>query len=550
MDDHIEELKHRGNEHYQSKRYEDAVSCYTHALDMNPNHVLCLGNRSACYLAMKQYDKAVHDAKQAIQLDHNYIKGYFRLATSLKLKKCYTEAVKVSSRGLAIDPDNAALKKLHASCLQEQQNEKVSKKMFRNLYSDQPAVSSIGHDDVAANGEPSGQNEKAYTDLEKRIHSCLSSLLTRLKNGEFGPNDASVHMLQGTFKKLVEKDTFTDILFPGVPADVLKDLPKSLPEVFQWEYMPHLMAGALDKMTRSAARILEGVRSRGAARGDTMDAATESVLVPQIAQETFARELVEMVRNISKRASSVNARLNLRLASPDAEEGSMDQLDDSTLSELVGGEGLAVQDAFMGAEWAEVVLSDIVRYASEESMTEMTFTTRMAPLSTDKSAVSSEVAGDRARIAWVEGRDIETAYPALAEAIHNLHALTYEINAKSESCMKLLEPSRGFTMLSHIPVGGIQPARYDNSTGENDSGIRLSCVYNIVPDDTDASDEPVAVSKYVMSTSTAVERSIDIVNDRLLLFKSLEVKNSRTAATREYYQLCFYIHANVWSDSS
>ena len=91
---------------------------------MNPNHVLCLGNRSACYLAMKQYDKAVHDAKQAIQLDHNYIKGYFRLATSLKLKKCYTEAVKVSSRGLAIDSDNAALKKLHASCLQEQQNER------------------------------------------------------------------------------------------------------------------------------------------------------------------------------------------------------------------------------------------------------------------------------------------------------------------------------------------------------------------------------------------------------------------------------------------
>jgi hypothetical protein len=34
-----------------------------------------------------------------------------------------------------------------------------------------------------------------------------------------------------------------------------------------------------------------------------MDAATQVVLVPQIAQESFAREVVEIVRNLSKRVS-------------------------------------------------------------------------------------------------------------------------------------------------------------------------------------------------------------------------------------------------------
>ncbi len=34
----------------------------------------------------------------------------------------------------------------------------------------------------------------------------------------------------------------------------------------------------------------------------------------------------------------------------------------------------------------------------------------------------------------------------------------------------------------------------------------------------------------------------DIVNDRLIAFKSLNVKNERTVATKEYYVIYFYIH--------
>lgn len=35
---------------------------------------------------------------------------------------------------------------------------------------------------------------------------------------------------------------------------------------------------------------------------------------------------------------------------------------------------------------------------------------------------------DKARIAWVEVKDIHGLYPALAEAIRNLHSLPFEIN--------------------------------------------------------------------------------------------------------------------------
>jgi hypothetical protein len=40
------------------------------------------------------------------------------------------------------------------------------------------------------------------------------------------------------------------------------------------------------------------------------------------------------------------------------------------------------------------------------------------------------VGTDKARIAWLEAKDIQSLYPALAEAIHNLHSLPFEINGE------------------------------------------------------------------------------------------------------------------------
>jgi hypothetical protein len=44
-----------------------------------------------------------------------------------------------------------------------------------------------------------------------------------------------------------------------------------------------------------------------------MDAATQVVLIPQIAQESFAREVVEIVRNLSKRVSKFQSTVNINV---------------------------------------------------------------------------------------------------------------------------------------------------------------------------------------------------------------------------------------------
>ena len=399
-----------------------------------------MGNRSACYLALSLYHEAEVDARRAIQLDRRYIKGYFRLATALQKSKQYAEAARIATMGLEVDPSNSALKKIQLACAQEPAS---SRKIFGNLYNDKTKSSTeINPDDDSGSKklDPRTSSEKAtnvssFNGVERRIYDYLMGLMSRIQSGEFSSSDANTHMLQGTFRKLVEKETFSDALFPGVPQDVANTLPKNLRELFEWNGVDKLVLHEATQMTKSASNILEGVRVRGEARGDIMDPATETVLIPQIAQETFARAVVDIVRNLSKRASNLNARLNLSVASPQVSQASLDQLDDHIFEYLINEDASAVQDTFLGEDWARLVLSDVVRYAKTEKMTDMSFLPHVSTLPRYEEIqeqatppASQESMNDKVRIAWIESKETAVMYPALSEAIRNLHSLPYEIN--------------------------------------------------------------------------------------------------------------------------
>jgi hypothetical protein len=89
------------------------------------------------------------------------------------------------------------------------------------------------------------------------LHS-VKTLVSRLQNGDFSSSEADLHMLQGTFRKLVDTDTFADLVFPGVPADVLKGLPCTLNELLQWKSMSMMVDEAMPKVAIAAGKIFEG----------------------------------------------------------------------------------------------------------------------------------------------------------------------------------------------------------------------------------------------------------------------------------------------------
>lgn len=401
--------------------------------------MISLGNRSACYLALSLYHEAEVDARRAIQLDRTYIKGYFRLATALQKSKQFTEASRIATMGLEVDPSNSALKKIKQACCQEPT---FSRNIFGNLYKDKTSTDKEKSIDEEGNSKQSEiqrneplkvNNLASFTGVERRMYDYLMGLISRIQSGEFSSSDVNTHMLQGTFRKLVEKESFSDALFPGVPQDVANSLPKNLRELFEWNGVDKLVHHETLQMAKSAANILEGVRTRGEARGDIMDPATETVLIPQVAQETFARAVVDIVRNLSKRASNLNARLNLSIASPTVAQASLDQLDDHIFGCLLNEEASAVQDSFLGDDWANLVLADVIRYSKTEKMTDMSFLPHVSTLPRyeelqETTSLSQESINDKVRIAWIESKETSILYPALSEAIRNLHSLPYEIN--------------------------------------------------------------------------------------------------------------------------
>lgn len=617
----VDELRLRGNNLYSIRDYNSAIDVYTQALEVSPGNSIILGNRSACYLAVDQPEKAEFDARLAISIEPTFIKCYFRLATALKTRGAFQEAIEVTELGLLQDPQSAALKSLKAACIKErgfisqktevQPIDDPSKGSIGGNLSaaaSSTAASSIKRGFLHGGGRSSGGKDHsskedvddgdgnittagAAASTERRMHNELKLLIKKVATGGFGPDDMKKHMLQGVFKQLMEKETFAEVLFPGAPKAVLKDLPKNMKDLLAWD----ILSLDLSKIAKKAASVYDGIKSKGAERGEFMDATSEAILVPQIVEEAFARDVVETVRNLGKKVSGLNAKVSLSLALPSEDEASWDQIE-MEVSCALGSKSnaLGVQPEFLGDEWSALVMEDVKRFVRDEKMSDMNTCNSLSlspvPIDPQSStpppppAVSSHEAtggghsSPSPRMAWIESDDLTGSYPALAELIQQLHALPYEINAKSDCALRLLRPSRGCTMLAYFPEGSKQSMRLDNRQGEFDSGIRVTCAYHLIPESkssqcddntqrapaahllysvisssTSSSNQPgreesslgaegAAPSREAQEVSAPSMQRVAVEHDQLVLHQSLKVQNGRSKSQDPYFVLFFFIH--------
>ncbi|KAL5105909.1 Stress-induced-phosphoprotein 1 [Taenia crassiceps] len=89
------ELKDKGNAFLQQGKYDNAIDCYTSAIELDSkNHVL-YSNRSAAYAKVGQYEDALKDAEECIKLNSSWAKGYSPEEAYLKASK--------------LDPSNVAI---------------------------------------------------------------------------------------------------------------------------------------------------------------------------------------------------------------------------------------------------------------------------------------------------------------------------------------------------------------------------------------------------------------------------------------------------------
>ncbi len=102
--------KAAGNEHYRKEEYKEAVKCYTQAITLSPEGhkegAVFLKNRAACWLKLKDYEKALADATAALSIAPGDVKSLYRSAQAMEGLGNLPDAFKAIKRVLALDPQN------------------------------------------------------------------------------------------------------------------------------------------------------------------------------------------------------------------------------------------------------------------------------------------------------------------------------------------------------------------------------------------------------------------------------------------------------------
>ncbi|VDO00103.1 unnamed protein product [Rodentolepis nana] len=103
------DLKNKGNQFLQEGKFEDAINCYTSAIEQDPNNHVLYSNRSAAYAKLGKFEEALKDADECIKLNDSWAKGYTRRGAALEFLKRYSEAEGAYAKASQLDPNNESI---------------------------------------------------------------------------------------------------------------------------------------------------------------------------------------------------------------------------------------------------------------------------------------------------------------------------------------------------------------------------------------------------------------------------------------------------------
>ncbi|XP_030647947.1 E3 ubiquitin-protein ligase TTC3 isoform X2 [Chanos chanos] len=134
--DKSEEMKNKGNELFQKKKYDVAVKWYSKAIKFHSENHILYGNRALCYLRSEKYLKAVGDGKRATLLQPHWAKGHYRFCDGLFYLGEHSralEANRIAQELCSADPDGLRdLQQQHGRFLSEMKEMKAEVKLKKS----------------------------------------------------------------------------------------------------------------------------------------------------------------------------------------------------------------------------------------------------------------------------------------------------------------------------------------------------------------------------------------------------------------------------------
>ncbi|KAG9457865.1 hypothetical protein H6P81_002373 [Aristolochia fimbriata] len=133
--------KELGNEYFKQKKFKQAIECYSRSIALSPTAV-AFANRAMAYLKIKRYEDAESDCTEALNLDDRYVKAYSRRATARKELGKYKLAIEDSEFALRLEPNNQELNKQYSEA-KELYAKEIIGKASQPVKSPSPSIQTV-----------------------------------------------------------------------------------------------------------------------------------------------------------------------------------------------------------------------------------------------------------------------------------------------------------------------------------------------------------------------------------------------------------------------
>ncbi|EFA80204.1 SET domain-containing protein [Heterostelium album PN500] len=102
----MSEYREKGNQYFKAKQLEEALWCYTQAIEFDGNDHLSYTNRSLAFYMLSNYLESLKDANNAIAINSKWFKAYFRKSLALKQLSRYQESLESLDSALVLIENN------------------------------------------------------------------------------------------------------------------------------------------------------------------------------------------------------------------------------------------------------------------------------------------------------------------------------------------------------------------------------------------------------------------------------------------------------------
>ena len=175
------EWKEKGNHLVQERKYQEALDCYTKAIELDKNDPILYSNRSAMYYNLNDFENALLDAEEAIYLKPDYAKAYLRKGNALEKQYKYQEALDTYKIGLQKDKNNAQL--LEAYQKLEDSLNNLNGDKNDNEYEDQVNEDRGNKSKSLIEKYALKKNVRIYFDRQIGVNLSVNGVIEEIKDG-------------------------------------------------------------------------------------------------------------------------------------------------------------------------------------------------------------------------------------------------------------------------------------------------------------------------------------------------------------------------------